>query len=255
MATSSRVLVVYGSESGTCKRLANSMAKHWRALPDSSFSIVHVCDGEGCLKEMSIMEDDNNVIQADFTSLKAKYDVLVVITSSYGEGDPPETFGGFFLQLLAAVESGNRPLVGMQHCVLGQGSTVYQETFQNVPRLTDKYLGEAGSRRLLMRQELDAAHYNDDARAAEERSHWREAVASTLNALPAASAPSVCEWDAARKSHVYPTGKVTLKSKEDLAEFKLGAASGATNEVVFGLLFWGIPMAVVVACGFYYAQV
>ena len=191
-----------------------------------------------------------NVIFYDFTSLKAKYDVLVLITSSYGEGDPPENFGAFFLQLLAAVNSGSQPLLGMQHCVLGQGSTVYQETFQNVPRLVDKYLGEAGSRRCVMRQEIDAAHYIEGDQHLRDRQHWSGAVVSALQSLPAASAPPVCAWDAARKTHQYETSKVTIKSAEDLAEFKLGTTSGATNEQAFGMLFWGIPLALAVAYGY-----
>lgn len=249
-SSATRVLVVYGSESGTSTRIAKAMVRDWTASAGGKF-VCHLCDGAACVKDMSIMEDDSNVIYSDFTSLKTKYDVLVVITSSYGEGDPPENYGSFFLQLLVAVQSGSKPLLGMQHCVLGQGSTVYQETFQNVPRLTDRYLGEAGSRRFVMRQEVDAAHYIEGDQHVKDRNHFREAVVEALNSLPPASAPPVCEWDQARCSHAHPTGKVTPKSREDLAEFKLGAASGATNEQAFGMLFWGLPMALAVAYGYY----
>ena len=246
-----RVLVVYGSESGTCKKIASQMTKDWASRADARYSIDMVCDGKTALKEMSIMEDDANVIYHDFTSLKNKYDVLIIITSSYGEGDPPENYGAFFLELLSAVKSGSQPLRGMQHCVLGQGSTVYQETFQNVPRLTDKYLGEAGSRRFVRRQEVDAAHYIEGDQHIKDRTHFREAVFEALQALPSASAPPVCAWDEARVSHSFPTSIVTAKSAEDLAEFKLGSTSGATNEQAFGMLFWGIPMAIGVIYGYY----
>lgn len=45
----------------------------------------------------------------------------------------------------------------MQHAVLGLGSSFY-ETFQNCPRMTDKFLEQCGSRRLAMRGELDDNH-------------------------------------------------------------------------------------------------
>ena len=59
--------------------------------------------------------------------------------------------------LLQAANEGLKPLAGMQHAVLGEGSSVYAETFQNCPRLTDKFLGECGSRRLAMRGERRAS--------------------------------------------------------------------------------------------------
>ena len=250
-AAKKRVLVVYGSESGTCKRIAKAMTTDWAARAGAKFEISLVCDGRAALQELSIMEDDANVVYSDFSSLKNKFDVLIVITSSYGEGDPPENYGPFFVQLLAAVASGSKPLTGVQHCVLGQGSTVYQETFQNVPRLTDRYLGECGSRRLLMRQEIDAAHYIDGDQSKLDRDHWREAVFDALQALPNASAAAVCGWDEARASHAFPKDKVTLKTADELAEFKLASASGATNEQAFGMLFWGALIAVATAYGWW----
>lgn len=250
-AKKQRVLVVYGSESGTCKRIAKQVTTDWAERADAKYEISHVCDGAAALKELSIMEDDSNVIYSDFTSLKNKYDVLIIICSSYGEGDPPQNYGTFFVQLLAAVASGNKPLAGVQHCVLGQGSTVYQETFQNVPRMTDRYLGECGSRRFLMRQEVDAAHYIDADVNKRERNHWRDAVFEALQALPNASAPPACAWDEARASHSFPKGKVTVKSVDDLSEFKFADASGATNEQAFGMLFWGSILGLAVAYGYW----
>ena len=252
-SASTRVLLVYGSESGTCKRIANTMAKDWMSRPNRTFEISLVCTGADALKELSIMENDMNEIYHDFTSLRNKYDVIVVVTSSYGEGDPPENFGSFFLALLAAAEGGSRPLVGVQHCVLGQGSTVYQETFQNMPRLTDRYLGECGSRRFVMRQEVDAAHYIEGDQHLMDRNHWKEAVFEALQSLPKASTPDVCKWDVARKSHSFPTDKVTPKSAEDLAQFRrrAGDAAGATNEQAFGMIFWGLFLGAFTAYAWY----
>merc|ERR1712160_6406 len=82
------------------------------------------------------------------------YDIIIVGVSSYGEGDSPGGYGKFLYQLQEAAKSDEKPLDGLQHAVLGFGSTIY-ETYQNCPRLTDKYLGEAGSRRCLEMVEVD----------------------------------------------------------------------------------------------------
>merc|ERR1711937_447515 len=95
---------------------------------------------------------------ADINS--SNYDVLIVGVSSYGEGDAPGGYGKFLYQLQEAAKSGEKPLEGIQHAVLGFGSTIY-ETFQNCPRLTDKYLGEAGSRRCMKRLEVDEMDEGD----------------------------------------------------------------------------------------------
>ena len=71
----------------------------------------------------------------------------MIVTSSYGDGDPPSNYESFLRDLYVAEGT---PFEGCQHCVLGFGSTDY-ETFQNCPRLTDKLLGALGSRRMLAR--------------------------------------------------------------------------------------------------------
>ena len=72
-------------------------------------------------------------------------------------------------------------LVGLQHAVLGFGSTTY-ETFQNVPRLTDKFLGECGSRRLVQRAEIDEHDTNPGEEV--EYKRWGEDVFKALQNLP-----------------------------------------------------------------------
>ena len=56
----------------------------------------------------------------------AKYDAFVIVSSSYGDGDPPSNFENFLRALYTADEG---VLAGKQHCVLGYGSTDY-ETFE-----------------------------------------------------------------------------------------------------------------------------
>ena len=228
-----KVMCLFGSESGTAKRGCQKLSQKLKA---QGIEVLTVAEANSAAGELA--------------NLKEKCDVLVIATSSYGEGDPPDNFARFLLALKKATDAGEKPLAGMQHAVLGYGASCY-ETYQNVPRLTDKYLGEAGSRRFVRRQEVDAAHYIEGDQHIKDRTHFREAVFEALQALPSASAPPVCAWDEARVSHSFPTSIVTAKSAEDLAEFKLGSTSGATNEQAFGMLFWGIPMAIGVIYGYY----
>ena len=133
-----RMLVVYGSQTRTCERIAKKMAEEFKEkIPDCS--VVDVFEGNELAHELE-----------DIGGLKSNYDVVVACTSSFGDGEPPDNYGEFLLKLMMGTENGGKPLEGMQHAVLGQGSTVYQETFQNMPRLTDRYLGECGSRRAVM---------------------------------------------------------------------------------------------------------
>lgn len=60
-------------------------------------------------------------------------------------GDPPDNYKLFLKKLMDAAADGQTPLKGLQHAVLGYGSSYYP-TFQNCPRLSDKYLGLCGAR-------------------------------------------------------------------------------------------------------------
>lgn len=143
-----RVLVVYGSETGNVRRAIGSCVDRWRAAP-----------GHG--KAFSIEAADvmaGNEAAAEFESLwelSARYNVIVVASSSFGEGDPPANFLRFLVKLVrAAARDGKKPLDGMQHAVLGFGQSLYP-TFQNTPRYTDKLLEALGSRRMVKRVECD----------------------------------------------------------------------------------------------------
>ena len=227
MATSKkRVLVVYGSESGHAKRTIEGIVRDWSQRPERQFEIVSVCSGEAALKELPLCEDDNNELHYDLAVMRQLYDAIIVCTSSYGEGDPPENFAPFFLELLNASETGHKPLAGIHHAILGEGSSVYEVTFQNVPRLTDQYLGSCGSRRLVMRQEIDEAAYGDADTQRKDRIAFKESVFEALQALPNASAPAACEWTEANKSHTLKTDFVSVKSTEYLSGYRPSTKGG-----------------------------
>lgn len=180
-----KVLCLYGSESGTSKRALQTLSKQWTKESGGKFTIEKIADGNSVAYE------------EEFTALAKKYDVILVATSSYGEGDPPDNFALFVGSLLRASKDKSSPLTGMQHGVLGFGESVY-DTFQNIPRFTDKLLGECGSRRLVMRVEVDgAADYegSDSDQAPEQQmAKFSKAVLAALKKLPAATSPPVCDW-------------------------------------------------------------
>ena len=63
------------------------------------------------------------------TRLCTQCDLLVIACSSFGEGDPPENYNLFLLNLQRAAEAGEKPLSGLQHVVIGYGASCY-DTFQ-----------------------------------------------------------------------------------------------------------------------------
>lgn len=189
-----KALCIFGSESGTAKRTIEKMAKTWKS---KGVDIDDVQDGNTVAANANAL-----------TSLKEKYDVLVVSTSSFGEGDPPSNYNMFLLQLYRSAAAGDKPLAGMQHVVLGFGASVY-ETYQNTPRLTDKLLGECGSRRMISRVELDEGMEDEPDDTVQKMAKFEADVLKALQSLPDAAAPPVCDWKT-------PGSKILEKSEADL---------------------------------------
>lgn len=185
-----RVLVVYGSESGNAERGIRRWVKKWLARENLQFEICDIVTGNSVAKRLG-GESEANPKNLEWLISEFKYDVLLVCTSSYGHGDPPSNIHDFFQVLHHEASMNSDALVGMQHAVLGFGSTTYP-TFQNIPRLTDKCLGKCGSRRLAKRAEIDEHDENPGEEA--EYKRWGEEVFEALQALPKADAPPVCDW-------------------------------------------------------------
>jgi len=169
-----RVCAIYGSESGNSERRIKALTKDWPA-------------SLGFSRKTDLMSG-NEAAARGLASLAKAYDVVVVSTSSYGDGDPPDNFTKFLAALYAAE---GEPLAGVQHCVLGFGSTDY-ETFQNNPRLTDKLLGERGSRRMLARVEVDE---NETLAGDAAVAKFAVDVVDALEAAASTKAsPPACAW-------------------------------------------------------------
>ena len=175
-----RVLVVYGSETNQTKIHMTEIVDQWKKSAKSEFSVVEMLEGDEAAEKFS-----------DITS--KNYDFLLVATSSYGEGEAPSGFGKFLYQLQEAAKIGSESsLSGPQHAVLGFGSTSY-ETYQNCPRLCDKYLGEAGSRRFLKRVEFDEMEDENS----DKIETWTNDVykTATKGGAKAAKLDHVCSWE------------------------------------------------------------
>jgi len=202
-----RVLVVYGSETNQTKLAMTDVVDAWKEEGVSDFE-VELIEGD---KAAEKFEEINS----------SHYDFLLIGTSSYGEGDAPSGFGKFMYRLQEASKDTGRPLTGLQHAVLGFGSTSY-ETFQNCPRLVDKYLGEAGSRRIMKRNEIDEMEHD-----MEDVKKWAAEIRKTCVNVGAkgATMDSVCEWtepeDLILKKYMGPDGYEVGQGIPEMSAAKL----------------------------------
>jgi len=197
-----RVMAVYGSESGNAKRGIDRLVKKWTSKPECNFEVVATMTGNELTKKLG------GAGQASAKNLEfvaQTCDVLLVCTSSYGAGDPPSNMRELTKVLMHEASMKSDGLTGVQHAVLGFGSSTYT-TFQNIPRLTDKFLGECGSRRLVQRAEIDEHDPNPGDEADYKR--WDAEVFAALQSLPPPSTPPACKWD-------QPEGKIAILDGDD----------------------------------------
>jgi hypothetical protein len=82
-----RVLCIYGSESGNAKRGIDRWVKKWSAREGRRFEIVDTRTGNEVAK--SLATGGGQAMAKNLEFLAQNYDVLLVATSSYGDGDPP----------------------------------------------------------------------------------------------------------------------------------------------------------------------
>jgi len=215
-SASPELTVLYGSESGNSESLADLTVK---AAQSSGFraKAVNMADSQ-----VSRLKDIQN---------------LLVIASTWGEGDPPETAAGFYADLMG---DGAPRLDGTRFAVLGLGDTSY-EHFCKVGKDFDSRLAALGAQRVLDRIDCDVDYDDDFAR-------WHEAALKALSdlAAPAAevatatapaaeTAPAAIQYSrknpfpAALKERVLLNGKGSAKETLHL-EFDL-SGSGLNYQV------------------------
>jgi sulfite reductase (NADPH) flavoprotein alpha-component len=142
--------ILYGTETGNCRDLAKLLAK--------------AAAERGLAPRLSDLSDYK------VRQLKDEEDILLIV-STYGEGDPPQPSVGFFEFL----EGPRAPkLEGLRFSVLALGDSTYEQYCEAGKRI-DKRLEDLGGTRLSQRVDCDI-DYEDPAAA------WSEHVVDLLAA-------------------------------------------------------------------------
>lgn len=173
-ASSGKLTVLYGTESGNSESLADRAAKEAR--------------------KMGFQVDVKNMADLSPAAL-GKLDHLLVIVSTWGDGEPPETAASFYKEFISSKAS----LANLKFSVCALGDTSY-EKFCQTGKDVDAKLAELGATRVAERQDCDVDYE-------EAFSGW---LKRALGAFPAsvsevseasAAVPSAVEYG---KKHPFP---------------------------------------------------
>ena len=129
-ANGGRLTILYGSSSGTCENLAQSLAS--------------AAEARGFVPTVSSLDGAVDNLPKDHP---------VVFVSCTYEGEPPEN-ATIFMQWLKTVESAK--LAGVKFAVFGCGNRDWAGTYQRIPTLCDDLLAARGGQRVVVRGEGDA---------------------------------------------------------------------------------------------------
>jgi sulfite reductase (NADPH) flavoprotein alpha-component len=159
-----KALILYGTESGNSEKLADLSAKE--------------------AKKRGIQASVKNM--ADLTPADlAKHENLLVIISTWGDGEPPDTATTFYNALMARTE----PYTNLSFSVCALGDTSY-EKFCQTGKDIDVKLEALGAKRITARQDCDVDHE-------EAHKDWLAAALAAIRpasaavaAIPTADAPA-----------------------------------------------------------------
>lgn len=192
-APAGTLTILYGSQTGNAKGVAES--------------IKALASGKGLQVQLASM--------SDFKPKQLKKEThLIVVTSTLGEGEPPENAVDLHGQLKAGKLG---KLDGLKFAVLGLGDSSY-EFFCQAGKDFDAFLEKAGAERVTARADLDV-----DYRAA--AAEWAEQAVSALAATLGGSA-------AAAPAQVGVFGVATAHSQYD--KFNPYLATLTTNQKITG---------------------
>ncbi|MCW1883297.1 flavodoxin domain-containing protein [Luteolibacter flavescens] len=163
-ASSLKLTVLYGSESGNSEKLADLSAKEAKK---KGF--------QATVKNMS------DISPADL----AKVENLLVIVSTWGDGEPPESATSFYKEFMNG-SAVHLPAVRFSVCALGD--TAY-EKFCQIGKDVDARLEALGATRIAPRQDCDVEYEQPHAEwlAAALKSFGPAAPAAAVVAAPAAT--------------------------------------------------------------------
>ncbi|MEM7386932.1 MAG: sulfite reductase flavoprotein subunit alpha, partial [Verrucomicrobiota bacterium] len=155
------LLILFGSQSGTAEGLAKKLNKEAKAKGLSS----RVCGMDEV--EVDVLKEEQN---------------LLVVTSTWGEGEMPDNAAGFWDNLN---QNGSSPeLNHLNFAVLALGDTNYTDTFCLAGKQLDARFEELGARRLHPRVDCDVEYDEPAAR-------WTEGVFQALGEAPSTGAAPV----------------------------------------------------------------
>uniref|UniRef100_UPI004047C035 assimilatory sulfite reductase (NADPH) flavoprotein subunit n=1 Tax=Rheinheimera sp. TaxID=1869214 RepID=UPI004047C035 len=164
-AASASLTILFGSQTGNARHVAEALAKQAKA--------------KGIVA--------NVVDMAEYKTTQLKNEqYLVIVTSTYGEGEPPENAIGLHNFLFSKKAP---KLPGLKYAVLGLGDTSY-EFFCKTAQDFDQRLAELGATSVLPRSDLDVDYQ------AQADSWSGEVIAKLEPELKAAAVPSaqVIAW-------------------------------------------------------------
>lgn len=151
------VTILFGSQTGTSETLAKKAAKQLKAV-NCEPTVVDM--SEVCAADLAAIEN------------------LLIITSTYGEGEPPDNAMSLHGELMT---EGAASLSGLRYCVLGLGDSAYPD-FCQCSKEFDARLEALGAQRMSAMVEVDG---DPD----EIFPEWLRAVQGVLGEAGASSAP------------------------------------------------------------------
>lgn len=200
-AANASLTILFGSQTGNARHVAEALAKQAKA--------------KGIVA--------NVVDMADYKTTQLKNEqYLVIVTSTYGEGEPPENAIGLHNFLFSKKAP---KLPGLKYAVLGLGDTSY-EFFCKTAQDFDLRLAELGATSVLSRIDLDVDYQ------AQADSWSNELVTKLEPELTAAAGPSaqVIAWPRVDS----PGSDATAGSASQYSKQKPFAAELYTNQKITG---------------------
>ncbi|HEY0923096.1 assimilatory sulfite reductase (NADPH) flavoprotein subunit [Rheinheimera pacifica] len=195
-AASASLTILFGSQTGNARHVAEALAKQ--------------AQGKGIVAKV--------VDMAEYKTTQLKNEqYLVIVTSTYGEGEPPENAIGLHNFLFSKKAP---KLAGLKYAVLGLGDTSY-EFFCKTAQDFDQRLAELGATSVLSRIDLDVDYQ------AQADSWSNELVTKLEPELKASATPSaqVIAW---------PGSDATAGSVSQYSKQQPFAAELYTNQKITG---------------------
>lgn len=203
------MLLLYGSNSGSCEEFACSLAAHARS--------------RGFAAEVAALDAYAANGAQQLRDVAGAGALLVCVTSSY-EGEPPHNARAM---LAAAPLLPAGSLAGLRFAVFGCGNRLWVQSYQRIPRVLDACLELAGGERLLPRGEADAAGDFSGAQEAWEKKLW-----ATLGKLlgKGGNPNALAEFGSLHAGSAHPFIEVIPPNVHRLAQL------GLNSELVCGMV-------------------